>query len=151
MIQFTGNTKIKAERVHRTDKEGKTWVFGLICKCAVMLVMIFSAFGLRVYFSDRTDKLERRAQNIRLEIRRSDQEIQNLIARRERRVSLKYIQSKIAQYKLDLRPTAAAQIRYLKYYQVSPDLSREQEERVAANTGKKTDDPALAYRTASAR
>ena len=151
MIQFTGNTKVKAEPVRRGGKEGKTWVFGLICKCGIMLVMIFSAFGLRVYFSDRTDKLERQAQKVRLEMRRTDLEIQNLIARRERMHSLKYIQSKIAQYKLDLRPTAVAQIRYLKYYQVSPDLSPEREGREVADSGKKVNDETLLYRTAAVR
>lgn len=151
MIQFTGNTKIKAEPVRKVDREGRTWVLGLICKCAVMLVMIFSACGLRVYFSDRTDKLERQAQNIRLEIRRTDLEIQNLVARRERMYSLKYIQSKIAQYKLDLRPTSASQIRYLKYYQVSPGLSPEQDQREVADAGRPGEGSARQYSTASVR
>jgi len=151
MIQFTGNTKVKAEPMRKVDREGRTWVLGLICKCAIMLVMIFSACGLRVYFSDRTDKLERQAQNIRLDIRRTDLEIQNLVARRERMYSLKYVQSKIAQYKLDLRPTAAAQVRYLKYYQVSPGLSGEQDLREVADAGKKPGHEARRYSTASVR
>ena len=151
MIQFTGNTKVKAEPVRRGNNEGKTWAFGLICKCGIMLVMIFSAFGLRVYFSDRTEKLERQADNIRLEMRRTDREMRNLIAKRERLYSLQYIQSKIAEYKLDLRPTSVAQIRYLKYYQVSPGLSTEQGRREVADAGKAADDTASAYRTASVR
>ena len=149
MIQFTGNTKVKAEPVRRESKEGKTWAFGLMCKCAVMLVMIFSACGLRVYFSDRTEKLERRALRLKQEIRETDREIQNLIARRERMVTLEYIQSKIAEYKMDLRPTAAAQVRYLKYYHVSPDVrERERREVAEAEKGRTEANP---YRTASAR
>lgn len=151
MIQFTGNTKVKAEPVRRVDKEGKKWAFGLICKCGIMLVMIFSACGLRVYFSDRTDKLERQAQKIRQDIRRTDLEIQNQVARRERMYTLKYVQTKIAQYKLDLRPTAAAQVRYLKYYQVSPGISPEQENREVADSGRKQESAARLYSTAAVR
>jgi len=151
MIQFTGNTKVKAEPVRKVDREGRTWVLGLICKCAVMLVMIFSAFGLRVYFSDRTDKLDRQAQKIRLDIRRTDLEIQNLVANRERMYSLKYIQTKIAQYKLNLRPTSAAQVRHLKYYQVSPGLAPGQEQREVADAGKQTGEDVRRYSTASVR
>ena len=149
MIQFTGNTKVKAEPVRKVDKESRTWVFGLICKCGIMLVMIFSACGLRVYFSDRTEKLERRAQQIRQEIRRTDLEIQNLIAERERRSSHKYIQERIARYKLDLRATSPSQIRYLKYYHVSPGPGGRSDLELA-NTEKNAE-PAELYRTASTR
>ena len=151
MIQFTGNTKVKMEPVRRNGKEGKTWAFGLICKSGIMLIMIFSACGLRVYFSDRTDKLERQAQKLRHEISKTDLEIHNLIVQREAMCSHKYIQSKIAQYKLDLRPTSASQVRYLKYYQVSPGLNKGQEQREVADTGARSAEGTDMFRTAAAR
>ena len=150
MIQFTGNTKIKSEPVRRSGKEGKTWAFGLICKSGIMLIMIFSACGLRVYFSDRTEELKRQSQRVQEEIRRTNLEIHNLIAHREGMYSHKYIQSKIAQYKLDLRPTSAAQVHYLKYYQISPDL-HSQENREVADAGTRGRPDADMFRTANAR
>ena len=122
MKQFTGKANLKDKPDVRTVSGTKPWVFGLMLKCSLMMVMIFSAIFLRVYFSDRTAKLERRAEQIRLESHATDLEIQNLIARREKMMSPGYIRGKIAEYKLSLRPTAATQIRYLKTYHVSDSV-----------------------------
>lgn len=127
MKQFTGKASLKDKAESRNVSETRPWVFGLMFKCILMLLMIFSAIFLRVYFSDRTVKLERQAEQIRIKSHETDLEIQNLIARREKLMSPEYIQAKIKEYKLSLRPTLATQIRYLKTYHVSDTLPRDRE------------------------
>ena len=120
-------------REKREQPAGKPWVFPLIMWGGLLLVMIFSAHVVRVYFNDRKEKLENEAMQIRLQIRQTDLEIKNLKVELQRLSSFKYIRKRIQDYNLALRPTMPEQIRYLKPYDsMSSEYVRPQNYSVAA-------------------
>lgn len=88
----------------------KSWIVPFLVKASIMFGLIFGAVTLRVYFNEKTHKLNKQAVEIRSTLHRLDLEMNNLRNRRETLSSFAYINSRITRFQLKLRPAEATQI-----------------------------------------
>lgn len=134
MNTYAGKTKTKRRSEGKTGN-GKPWAFSLMIKCALMLCFIFTAFVLRIHFNDETERLALEASNLRQQIHDKELHLQNLKNKRARLQDWSNIQKKIAEYKLELRPCDAAQVRKMKLYRGYDEESESAQRLYATNDG----------------
>lgn len=118
MNEFTRNLKA-SDNLRRPKKTAKPWFFSFCICIGIIVVAIFISFAARVAYTGRTVALGKEAEKIRSVISEKEREIRNLNDRKEALRSKRYVDTKIAEYKLGLRIAKPSQIAYLRYGEIS--------------------------------